>query len=320
MRVLVTGAGGELGLRVSTLLAADPRITDLAGMDLVRARRKVESTFWVVDPQDRHRVVPLVQRYQPDAIVHLGVYEPDARSSPAEARLRTSTGTLAVLGAAAEVGNLQRIVVRSGLEVYGRARHSPSVPDESVVPHPTSAFGRSLLEVERLAADTGRSAGVPVAVLRVAPVVGPGFPSPLGRFLRLPVVPYSALADPTFSVLHVDDAAAGLVAALFGDADEPVNVLGSGVVTVSQAARLGRRWPLPLLGPEWLAVRRLSGLIRTPLPGHLLELVHRGRTAEDHRCVELLGWAPARTTREVIDALYRWDEPPALHLVEAEAA
>jgi UDP-glucose 4-epimerase len=227
---------------------------------------------------------------------------------------------MAVLGAAAEVGNLQRIVVRSGLEVYGRARHSPSVPDESVVPHPTSAFGRSLLEVERLAAATGRTVGVPVGVLRLASVVGPRFPSPLGRFLRLPVVPFSALADPTFSVLHVEDAAAGLVAALFGDVNEPVNVLGPGAVTISQAARLGRRLPLPLLGPEWLVVRRLSGLIRTPLPGHLLELIHRGRTAEAHACVDLLGWAPTRTTREVIEDLYEWRDPIALQLVEAEEA
>lgn len=321
MRVLVTGAGGELGFRVASRLAADPRVTHLAGMDLTLPRRRLKQmAFTVVDPVDRRKVLPAVRRWQPDAIVHLGVYEPDARSTPALARERTSSNTVAVLGAAAGLGGLRRVVVRSGLEVYGRRRSGPSVPGEDVPPDPTTPFGASLLEVERLAVATGRECDVPVAALRLAPVLGPGFPSPLGRLLRLPAVPFSVLADPPFSVLHVDDAAAVIVAALFDDADGPVNVVAPGAVTMSQAALLGGRLPVPVVGPEWSVLTRLAGLARVPVPRHLTELVHRGRTADGSLARDLLGVAPSRSTKDVVRELFSWREPSALRPAAEEAA
>ena len=320
MRVLVTGVGGVLGTRVAMLLAADRRVDALAGTDIYTPRRRIPSMqFTEVDPRDRRRLLPAVRGFEPTAIVHLGIYEPDARSTPRLAHERTSANTLAVLGAAAEIGTLDRIVVRSGIEVYGRSRGAPSVPDESVPPHPTTPFGRSLLEVERLTSAAAVAAGVPAAVLRLAPVVGPKVPSPLARYLRLPVVPVSALADPAFSVIHVDDAANAVVAALFRSVDETVNVVAPGAVTVWQAARLGGRVPIPLFGPEWRLVRRVADLAGAPLPDHVTEVIHRGRTADGGRMAEALGIDLAFTTRETVEAAQDGDPVP-LRVIEGEAA
>ena len=63
-------------------------------------------------------------------------------------------------------------------------------------PAPTSPFGTSLLQVETVAAGLRHRHGVAVGAMRYAPVVGSHVPSPLGRLLRLPVVPVDALADP----------------------------------------------------------------------------------------------------------------------------
>src|SRR5438270_1527898 len=173
--------GGELGMQVAARLVARPEVAEVAGMDVHRPQRRLRgAVFHEVDPRDRHRVLPIVREFEPTAIVHLGVYEPDARAEPRLARERTVANTVAVLGAAAELGSLDRMVVRSGLEVYGRGRGSVMAPDESVAPFPTSDFGRTLLEVERLAMATGRAANVPVTALRFAPLGGPRFPSPLG--------------------------------------------------------------------------------------------------------------------------------------------
>jgi len=320
MRVLVTGVGGELGTRVAMLLDADRRVDVLAGIDLVPPRRSIASLhFTEVDPRDRRRLLAPVREIEPTAIVHLGVYEPDARSSPRVARERTSANTRTVLGAAADLGSLDRIVVRSGIEVYGRARGSATVPDESVPPDPTTPFARSLLEVERLAAEAGAAADVPVCTLRMAPYIGARVPSPLARYLRLPVVPVSALADPTFSVLHVEDAAKAVVAALLAGPDDTVNVVAPGAVSVWQAARLGGRVPVPLLGPEWRLVRYLADLAGAPVPDHLLELIHRGRTADGGRAREILGVEPRRTTRASVEAAQRSDTVP-LRVVERSAA
>src|SRR6478609_7249058 len=110
--------GGELGVRVSNLLERDQRVDALLGVDI-----------------------------DPTALVHLGVYEPNARAGPALARSLTHEFTIGALGAAADSPSLDRIVVRSGIEIYGRARGAATRPDESVAPAPTSPYGSSLLEV-----------------------------------------------------------------------------------------------------------------------------------------------------------------------------
>jgi len=320
MRVLLTGVGGELGYQVATRLEHDPAVDALAGLDAWRPRKRVRTMHTlVIDPVERRRVVRAVREFEPTAVVHLGSWEPDARVGPRAAAERTSAGAIAVLGAAGDLPGLDRIVVRSDIAVYGRPRGGATVPNEDVPPVPTTGWGRSLLEVERLAAAAGAGAGdVPVCALRFAPLVGQRFPSPLARFLRMPVVPFSALADPAFSVLEVEDAADAVVAALHRRPDGPLNVVGAGAVTVSQAARIGRRLPLPLLGPEWPLLRRAAGRLRVSLPDQVLELIHRGRTACGARAVEALGLSPARTP-DVIRAVYGWTPPARLHVVRGAA-
>lgn len=322
MRVFVTGMGGELGTRVALALEADPGVTEIAGVDVDPPRRRLaRSQFHRLDPRDRRKVVKVVRDFAPEAVVHVGIYEPDARSSPRIAAERTQALTLAVLGAAAESGRLEAMVVRSGIEVYGRRRGSALVPDESVPPDPTSHYGRMLLEVERLAAAAGRAADVPVAAVRVAPVVGPHFPSPLGRFLRLPAVPYSVLADPPFSVVHQQDAAAAIVAALRHRHDGPVNVAGAGAVTANQAARLGGRLAVPTVGLGWQAARRSAELLGAPVPDHVLELLRRGRAAETSRSREVLGgFVAEHTSIDVIKALYEWAPVTPLRPAAEDAA
>src|SRR4051812_28014193 len=152
MRVLLTGMGGELGTRVAMLLEADRRVDELVGVDVDPPRRRLHRTdFHRIDPRDRRKLVRLVRDVEPTVVVHLGIYEPDARSTPRVAEERTRACTLAAVGSAAETGKLVRLIVRSGIEVYGRRRGSATMPDEAVPPDPTTRFGRMLLEVERLA-------------------------------------------------------------------------------------------------------------------------------------------------------------------------
>ena len=318
--MLVTGMGGELGTRVALLLQADERVTELAGIDIDPPRRRVRAAFHRIDPRDRRRVLEVVRDLAPEAVVHAGIYEPDARSSPRSAEERTRAGTLAVLGCAAETGALRRLVVRSGIEVYGRARGSATVPDEDVPPDPTSHYGRILLEVERIAAAAGRTADVPVTAIRTAPVAGPHFPSPLGRVLRLPFVPFAVAADPPFSIVHQADAAAALVAALHLDHDGPLNVVGADAVTAAQAARLGGRVPVAAAGPGWAVIRRLCELMGAPVPSHVMELLRRGRSADGTTAASLLGGAPQHSTIDVVKAVYEWAQVTPIRPVGEAAA
>jgi UDP-glucose 4-epimerase len=307
-RVLVSGMGGELGSLVASLLEKEPSVGSLLGVDVDPPRRRLRrAAFHLVSFDDRSRVVETITAFNPHVVVHLAVWEPDARAGTAHAQRLTHDAAHAVLGAAAECRALEAIVVRSGIEVYGRARRSATRPNEDAPVHPTSQYGRMLADIERRAADAGRHAGVPVTALRLAPVIGAHVPSPLGRLLRQPAVPFSALADSPFTVVEVHDAARAVVAAVLSRIAAPINVAADGAVTTLQAIRRGRKVPLPMLGPEWAIARRISHLIGAPIPDHVVELMHRGRLADNSRCLPLLGVGPTTPTTSLIDQLFAWE-------------
>lgn len=323
-RVLVSGMGGELGSLVAAHLEAEPWVERIVGIDVDPPRRRLRrAEFHRLAPDHREPIVELVTSFDPHVLVHIAVWEPDARASTALARRFTAEAATTFLGAAAEARSLEHVVVRSGIEVYGRGRHALTRPDETVAPHPTSEYGRMLVGLEQAAGRVGATLGIPVASIRLAPVLGPHVPSPLGRLLRQPAVPFSALADPAFSVVQDHDAAAAITAAARHRVDGPVNVVAPGAITGRQAIRRGKRLPLPLIGPEWGLTRRLSHLIGAPIPDHVLEVLHRGRLADGSSAAEALGITPQVTTAEVIDRLYAWpsivrvERPAHLHQVGA---
>ncbi|QXC59260.1 NAD-dependent epimerase/dehydratase family protein [Aquihabitans sp. G128] len=307
MRALITGMGGELGTRVANLLEADERFTEIVGIDGYPPRRRTtRAEFHRIDPRDRRKAVLLVRDFDPEVILHLGVYEPNARFEPTEARLGTAASAVSVLGAAASCPSLRGIVVRSGIEVYGRRRGAPSRPDEDARIDPTTPFGRSLAHVEQVAVEAGQVAGVPVTGLRCGPIVGPSFPSPLGRFLRLPLVATPPpLAELPFCLLHQEDAAHAIVAAAGALHDGPLNVVGPGAITASQAIRRGGRIPVPVVGPGWLLAAATAELLGAPLPEHTRELLVRGGVADGAEARRVLGIEP-RATDDVVAQLYEW--------------
>src|SRR5699024_7028171 len=154
-----------------------------------------------------------------------------------------------------------------GVEVYGRRRGGPICPDESTTPDATSPFGRRLLATEQSieAAAHARRRSSTVTSLRVAPGAGYHAPSPLSRLLKLQMVPVPVLSEPTFALLHAADAADAVVAALDAKVDGPVNVVAPGVVSAYQAARIGGRVPVGVLGLGWAVAGRITEFAGAPL-------------------------------------------------------
>jgi UDP-glucose 4-epimerase len=319
-RVLITGMGSEVGTKVAAVLEAR-RGVEVVGVDSDPPRRRLRhADFYRIDPVDRPRLRNLVREVSPTALVHLGVFEPNARVDAV-----TAAGWTDALGAAtfdaleATGGSVERIVVRSGTEIYGRRRGAPLRPDESVPRSPTSPFGRTLADLERRAAAAGRTLGVPVTLVRCGPIVGSHLASPLGRYLRLPVVPHG-LFDPPFSLLHVEDAMGALVAALDVAYDGPVNVVGSGAVTAFQAARMGGRIPVPVVGSPWRIARIVTEMLGAPLPDHVRELLTRGRSADGSLGADVLGHTPRWSSEDVVKELYDWGEVAHLAVPKVDAA
>lgn len=306
-RILVSGMGGDLGSRVTGHLEREPWVGPLLGIDTDPPRRRLQrAEFYLASPDDNDRILALVSAFNPHIVIHLSVWEPFSRAAPRTARTLTCDAATSILGAAAESRALESIVVRSGLEVYGRARGAPTRPDESAPVDPTCEFGHTMAEVERTATDIGRRIGVPVAAIRLGNVLGPHIPSPLGRLLRMPVVPFSVLADPPFAVVEDVECAMAFVTAAERRLAEPVNVLANGAITALQAIRRGGRIPFPLVGPDWRIAKLVSEICGAPIPDHVLETLHRGRLADNGRMEDLLGFSSTITTVNVIDKLYAW--------------
>jgi UDP-glucose 4-epimerase len=107
--------------------------------------------FHLLHPSQRERIVDVVTKFNPHVVINLSVWEPDARAGLAHARQFTADATTAIIGAAAECPALESMVVRSGIEVYGRNRNAPTRPDETAALHPTSEYGRMLANIEQAA-------------------------------------------------------------------------------------------------------------------------------------------------------------------------
>jgi UDP-glucose 4-epimerase len=319
MRVLVSGMGGELGSRVAGLLEDEPWVGSLEGIDADPPRRRLRrAVFHRIVPGQHDRTVETVMDFNPHLVVHVAVWEPHARASTDTARTLTDDAATSILGAAAECKALESIIVRSGIEIYGRARGSVTRPSEKVPINPTSTYGHMVAEIEETANAIGRRIGVSVGSLRLATVLGPHVPSTLGRVLRMPWVPFSVLADPPFAVIHQHDAAEAFLAAARTRPDEPLNIVAPGAITALQAARRGGRIPVPLVAPEWAVARGLSYVAGAPVPDHVHEMLHRGRLADNARAREVIGFAPSTTTGDVIDQLYGW--PSIVRVTPSEAA
>jgi nucleoside-diphosphate-sugar epimerase len=157
-------------------------------------------------------------------------------------------------------------------------------------------------ECERLLAEWAAERDDRVATrFRLAPVVGPGAPSPFADVVtgRGPVRVRGAA--PPVQVVHVDDAAAALALAAVRDLDGVYNVAADGWLAHADADALlvGRRAPgLPLAVAERvLTTSWATGLGDAP-PEMLPYLVHPGVVANDRLVHE--GWRARHGNDEAI--------------------
>lgn len=297
--------GGQLGTNVARRLEQNPDIA-ICGLDLEPPRRWMRrAEFHFVRPTDAERIAEVVDEFQPTALAFLWTFEPHSRATPTDAESQTAAGWRNVADALAESTTLDTIVVRSGLEVYGRRSGTTNIATTSSPMAPTCRFGRMLAAVETNAGQLGDELDASVAALRLAPISGANMPSPLGRYLRLPAVPVPLLQKP-FTVIHQFDAAAAIARAIETSHDGVLNVVADGVVTPGRAVLSGGRLPLPTVGPFLRVTRLITELLGGPLPDHTRELLQKGRVAEPSDLQAELDLDLAYDAEAVIRDLYSW--------------
>lgn len=308
-RVLITGMGGELGSLVASMVERTEWAGDILGFDVDPPRRMLtRSRFVRVLPTEHDRIASLITEFNPHVLLHVGVWEPDARLGTTDAQACTELVAKAVFDAAHQCESLETVVVRSGIEIYGSSTYSPDIAVESSPISPNTIYGRMCKTIEDQATDLRTSRGVNVCALRLAPVLGAHVPSPLGRLLRLPAIPYYGVGNPIFCVVEDHDAATAFIQAAQRDADGVVNIVANGAISMLRATLVGKRIPIPSFGPGWWLAQKSSTLAGAPMPDHVADLIQHGRLAASNEAAHLLRFAPRHSTTEVVRWLYEWPE------------
>jgi dihydroflavonol-4-reductase len=302
MRVVLTGGAGFVGGAVGAALRDrdDEVIALVRDPDRARPLTDIGATVIADELADVRRLVGALGTA--DALVHAaGSYrvgiKPDERAAMWEANVGTTTR---ILDAAATAG-VPRIIYVSTVNVFGNTHGA--VVDEDFRRDPAAGFVSWYDETKYRAhevAEARIAKGAPVVIVMPSQAYGPGDHSAFGQQLTAAhdgKLPYRALDDVGVGLVHVDDVAAGIVAALDRGAIGRSYVLSGPRTTLGDAVKLaarvgGHRAPrLRVPTPLLRLMARIGGLIGQP---DLRELISAssGVTywASSARAEAELGW------------------------------
>ncbi len=212
-RCLVTGADGFIGSALIRRLRGEyGEVWRLVRPAKANGTDEPQTPLTVT--ADLSRELPALARFE--VIFHLAgrVHAVDSRRTEEEAHHGANVeGTRNLLAAAARSGS-RRVVFTSSVAVMGASTRG--CVDESALPAPVTAYGRTKLRAEQLVLAAAASGGPEGVVLRLPLVYGSGQKGNLARMLRaierrrFPPPPRSAQKR---SVVHVEDVAEALVTA-----------------------------------------------------------------------------------------------------------
>ncbi|MEV4390442.1 NAD-dependent epimerase/dehydratase family protein [Nonomuraea sp. NPDC049607] len=315
--VLVTGVSRHIGARVASVLAADPEISRVIGVDTVPPPSLTRdggitlgrTEFVRVDLRSPD-IAQVIAAADIDTVVHMSlVSAPSKGDGRAAMKEHNVIGTMQLLGACQRSSTVRRVVVRSTTAVYGSSPRDPAVFTEDLEPHegPVHGYAKDAAEVEGYVRGFARRRpDVTVSLLRFANFMGPGVDSPLTRYFTQPVLPTVFGFDPRLQFVHEDDAVEVLRRMANEDHPGTFNVAGAGVLLLSQCARRAGRASLPLFSPVFRAlgntVRRVGLVEYSP---EQLRLMSYGRAVDTSKLEAELGWRPKYTTAAAFDDFVR---------------
>lgn len=274
-KVVLTGATGFLGSAIARVLVArghavSALVRDGTPRDVLAG---VPVQFVPGDLTDAASIARAMQGCT--AAIHCAadyrIWVPD----PARMFAVNVEGTRAVMQAALAAGLSRVVHVSSVATLKPRADGAPAT--EADAARPEEAIGpykRSKTEAERVVEAMVRDRGLPAVIVNPSTPIGPRDrrPTPTGRvILEAARGKMPAYVDTGLNLVHVDDCAAGCVAALTAGASGERHILGGhdvplGVLLAHIAGQFGRGapvrlpraplWPLAL-GAE--AVARITG-------------------------------------------------------------
>jgi len=318
MKVFVTGGTGFIGGHVvSKLRARGDEIVALA-RDPAKATRMREAGCEIADGDisDRARLAKSMEGV--DAVIHgAAIYEVGIPAGRRPAMRKANVeGTENVLGAALDAGVAKALYI-STIAAFGNT--NGEVVDESFEHRGafTSYYEETKVEAHQVALRL-IGEGLPCVIVQPGGVYGPEDHSQIGNQIKLfnaGKMPFMTFPDLGFNLVHVEDAADGVLLALDSGKVGEKFVLGGEMATMGQlistfAGIVGKKPPRRTLPPFLIKLGVPFGPVIGPLmgfPPNLRELVSSadGVTffASHDKAVRELGYAPRSLEQGLRDTL-----------------
>jgi len=324
VRVVVTGASGNVGTSLVRALAADDRVEEIVGLARRLPLRDFHDAEWHATNIEHDDLVPLLRGA--DCVVHLAWAIQPSHDLPALRRTNVE-GSERVFRAVAEAG-VPALVYASSVGAYSPGPKDRAV-DESWPTDgtPTSFYARHKAEVEGLL-DHFQAERPTTRVVRLRPglifkrssgeeqrryFLGPLFPRGLARHGARAVIP--DIGGLRFQAVHTRDVAEAYRLAIVGDVHGAFNVAAEPVLdarTLAQA--LGAR-VVPL--PPAVARQAMNASWRLrlqPTPPGWLDMGLAVPIMDTTRAREELGWEPRHSSlvavRDVLSGIAEAEGEP----------
>jgi UDP-glucose 4-epimerase len=320
LTVAITGPTGGIGLALIRALEAEPAVERIVGMARrpfdPAARGWKKATYRRGDVLDRAAVEGLTE--DADVVVHLAFVimggHDESRSVNLEGSRNVFEATVA--------GGARRLVYASSVAAYGFHEDNPSPLTEDVPARGTDAhyYSAQKAEVEAQLDAALDGSDLDAYVFRPCIVAGPDalllienipyvqlsdrLPGAVRRLFDVVPALKPVIPDPgvPFQLVHVDDVASAMAAAVLGRGEPGVyNLAAEGEMTMSDLAQALDWYSVPL--PE-LAVDAAAGLVaRLPFMPAEAQWVNALRTPvimDTSKARAKLGWKPSHDARETL--------------------
>jgi nucleoside-diphosphate-sugar epimerase len=301
MKIFVAGATGALGRRLVPLLVSNGHtvVGTTHTSDKADALRAVGAAPVVLDALDRDAVIDALTRAEPEVVVHqltalagFTDFRKLDESFAATNQLRTE-GTDHLLEGIRRLP-VRRIVAQSyaGPGFYARTGGPVKTEDDPFDPDPPAALRRTVEAVRYLERAVLKTDGVQGTVLRYGGFYGPGTSAGEGgsqlEAVQRRQFPIVAAGTGVWSFIHIDDAAAGTLAAIERGRTGVYNIADDDPAPVAEwlpalAAAIGAKRPRRV--PAWLA--------RLFVGEHGVVMMTESRGASNAKAKRELGWRPA---------------------------
>ncbi len=310
MRVVVTGASGNVGTAVLRALAAEKVVTEIVGLARRRPTQPATKTTWVAADVASDELEPIFRGAA--VVVHLAWLIQPARDRELTRRVNVE-GSERVFRAAAGA-RVPALVHASSVGAYGPGPKDRRVGEDwPVTGIPSSFYSRDKAACEAVLDDVEREfPELRVVRLRPGLIFQRSAATEIRRLFAGPFLP-GALADPQlipvipdiprlcFQAVHADDVARAYRAAVLRDVRGAFNIAAEPVLDVPELGRLlgARPVSVPRRVVRGLAAAAYRARLTPTEPGWL-DLALDTPLMSTERARSELGWTAERSAGETL--------------------